>query len=329
MRSVRWAWPVVALVAAFVASAPGCGSSNNGYSPDDGGLGDGTDDGTVTDQNAPDCPTGTSCGDGGVCAGNVVLRDGRAPAATPAARPATSARSRSAPRPARRASTRPTARPPTTATTRSAETTRARRRRRTARAWAARCSRRGAACRGRRRARPTRAPDGGLTCLENCEYHPHRDFTPVLKFAWGGQLTRAVRDRRDDDAHRDRARRRRLRRQGQRRGHPGDRLHDASPAATTRTTARSTRSRSSAGQGRRQMVEPGEVYPQGQLAAGDIDACRATRSSPAAPTARCARTAATARSFWPSAAGLACSMPSIADLDARRQARGDRRRRRS
>jgi hypothetical protein len=34
------------------------------------------------------------------------------------------------------------------------------------------------------------APDGGaLDCLEQCEYHPPAGFNPVLKFAWGGQVT--------------------------------------------------------------------------------------------------------------------------------------------
>jgi hypothetical protein len=33
-------------------------------------------------------------------------------------------------------------------------------------------------------------PDGGaLDCLEQCEYHPTGTFNPVLKVAWGGQLT--------------------------------------------------------------------------------------------------------------------------------------------
>ncbi|APR79969.1 Hemolysin-related protein RbmC [Minicystis rosea] len=34
------------------------------------------------------------------------------------------------------------------------------------------------------------APDGGaLDCLTQCEYHPQAGFNPVLKFAWGGQVT--------------------------------------------------------------------------------------------------------------------------------------------
>jgi hypothetical protein len=35
------------------------------------------------------------------------------------------------------------------------------------------------------------APDGGaLTCLEKCEYHPPATaFSPVLEYAWGGQIT--------------------------------------------------------------------------------------------------------------------------------------------
>ncbi len=34
------------------------------------------------------------------------------------------------------------------------------------------------------------APDGGaLDCLEQCEYHPPSSFTPVLKFSWGGHVT--------------------------------------------------------------------------------------------------------------------------------------------
>ncbi len=41
---------------------------------------------------------------------------------------------------------------------------------------------------------PTCAPDAGppdggaLDCLEECEFHPMGSFSPVLKFAWGGQL---------------------------------------------------------------------------------------------------------------------------------------------
>jgi len=31
--------------------------------------------------------------------------------------------------------------------------------------------------------------DGGLNCLEQCEYHGAATFNPVLKYAWGGQLT--------------------------------------------------------------------------------------------------------------------------------------------
>jgi hypothetical protein len=34
------------------------------------------------------------------------------------------------------------------------------------------------------------APDAGaLDCLEQCEYHPPAAFSPVSKFAWGGQIT--------------------------------------------------------------------------------------------------------------------------------------------
>jgi hypothetical protein len=33
------------------------------------------------------------------------------------------------------------------------------------------------------------AADGGLDCLEACEFHPPAGFNPVLKFAWGGQVT--------------------------------------------------------------------------------------------------------------------------------------------
>lgn len=43
---------------------------------------------------------------------------------------------------------------------------------------------------------PECAPDAGpmddggaLSCFEKCEYHPQAAFMPVLKFAWGGQIT--------------------------------------------------------------------------------------------------------------------------------------------
>lgn len=33
------------------------------------------------------------------------------------------------------------------------------------------------------------AGDGGIDCLEKCEYHGSGTFSPVLKYAWGGQVT--------------------------------------------------------------------------------------------------------------------------------------------
>ena len=94
------------------------------------------------------------------------------------------------------------------------------------------------------------APDGGeLTCLERANTTPPGRVRPSAdEFAWGGQVTRALLDRRHDDSHRRATRRRRLRRQDHRAGHPGDRLLDLHGRRNTRQRRRSTRSRSSAAQ---------------------------------------------------------------------------------
>jgi hypothetical protein len=57
------------VLCASAALVPAC-SSDNGVG-DDGGVGDGSLDGASDQGFVPKCTDGTSCGDGGVCAGNV------------------------------------------------------------------------------------------------------------------------------------------------------------------------------------------------------------------------------------------------------------------
>ena len=72
MRTTRFAWFSALFVsAAAAATAPGCGSSSNGdgFSDPDAAL-DGASDSLSDQAIGEQCPTGTACGDGGVCAGN-------------------------------------------------------------------------------------------------------------------------------------------------------------------------------------------------------------------------------------------------------------------
>ena len=314
MRSVRWAWPVVALVAAFVACAPGCGSSNNGYSPDDGGLGDGTDDGSVADQNAPDCPTGTSCGDGGVCAGNTCCAKDRVcgtsccatgdvcsflKCATPGAPCFDSSdcaatdycdftlggNDAGAP-------------PPADGSCVGGAVQKT-----------GRCLPKPPLCAG------DAGTGGGLTCLEKCEYRGTATFAPALKFAWGGQITAPFASdvmmapiviELDDDNCDGKVNEEDIPEIVFTTFTGGDYTHNGTLHAISIVQGKVVD----------KWSKPGEVYPGTQLAGGDIDGVNGNEvvSCGTDGTVRAYRGDGTL--FWQSAAGVGCYMPSIADLDA-------------
>ena len=189
-------------------------------------------------------------------------------------------------------------------------------------------SRRAAACRRRRSARPTRArATAGLELPRAVRVPPGSGtFTPVAEVRVGRPGHLAVRDRRDDDAHRHRARRRRLRRQGHREGHPGDRLHDVHRAAQYTTngtlhaisivggsvvdkwTVRVDRQPGGADRGRRHRRQ---ARQRGRRV-------RHRRARPRVPRRR-------ASSVWTSRERASRVMPVDRRSRRRRRARGDRR----
>ncbi len=314
MRTKRAAWAFALIVSAVAAAtAPGCGSTSpNGFTDTDASDAQALGDSPGRDQGLGDpCVSGNPCGDGGVCAGSTCCAREHACGAaccggkdvcsflkcvTPGASCFDSSDC-----------------PPDQYCDYALGTG-------DAGAPSADASCVGGAPQksGRCLPRPPIcAPDagqGGLTCLDKCEYRGASAFKPELKFAWGGHVTAPfdtdvmmapIVIQLDDD-------------------NCDGKINEQDIPEIVFTTFTGgdyqnsgTLHAISIVQGKvvDKWSKPGEVYPGTQLAAGDLDGKNGNE------IVTCS-TAGTVRAyhgdgslFWNSAPGVGCYMPSIADMD--------------
>jgi len=166
---------------------------------------------------------------------------------------------------------------------------------------------------------PTCAPDAGmpdggtLTCLSECEFHPTAAFSPVLKFAWGGQvsppyasdvmMTPVVLSLDDDDCD-------------------GKVTERDIPEIIFSTFSSGVYGSNGVlhaisivgGQVVEKWNVPGVVNPTKQLAAGNFDGLPGNEIVACGVDGRAHAFAADGSQLWQSDV-LTCLMPSIADLD--------------
>ncbi len=159
------------------------------------------------------------------------------------------------------------------------------------------------------------AGDGGISCLEQCEYHGSGTFAPQLKYAWGGQvstpfstdvmMTPIVVELDDDDCD-------------------GKVTEKDIPEIVFTTftlgqyTSNGTLHAISIVGGKvvdKWSVPGGVVNPAAQIAGGDIDGKPGNEVVACGTDGHVHAFRGDGSPFWTSTAAVGCSFPSIADLD--------------
>jgi len=315
MRTTRFAWFSALFVsAAAAATAPGCGSSSNGdgFSDPDAAL-DGASDSLSDQAIGEQCPTGTACGDGGVCAGNTCCAHEHVcgtsccggadicsflKCVTPGAACVDSSDCPSDQYCDYQLGTGDAGVPPTVDASSCVGG---------APQNSGRCIPRPPIC----------APDagtGGVSCLDKCEYKVTGAFTPELKYYWGGEVAAPtstdvmmapiVIELDDDNCD----------------GKVNE--QDIPEIVFTTFTGgdyqnAGTLHAISIVQGKvvDKWSKPSEVYPGTQLAAGDLDGKNGNEIVACSTGGTVRAYHGDGTLFWNSAPGVGCYMPSIADMD--------------